>query len=201
MKRKTLNFVWLSLFAVLVQTSAQCAIIFSGPLQSTGGSIEITSDVTFNITSTGPISGIILDQWVTSDGDPSALSLSGPISFSINGGALQSGGLSFAYDNESPYLGFGDVTGDDGAIQLSGISVNAGDTLTLTAQTFNVIFGDAGWNPEAIQSFEGDVFLAGFFGNAMSDVITIPEPSSSAIIVCLAVTFVFVIAVKQRHVS
>lgn len=184
---KKLYLLSLALLAVLFQSSAHGVIIFSGPLQSSGGSIEITSDVTFNITSTGTVFGLILDSWVTSDGDPSALSLSGPFSYSINAGPVQNGSVSFAYDNEPPYGSFGDVESNDGAIQLSAISVNAGDTLTVFAQTFNVVFGDSGWNPQAIQSFAGDVFLADFIGDSISDVVAVPEPSTSAILLSLCV--------------
>ena len=54
----------------LAAPSAQSALIVVAPTSSTNGSLTITNDIIFTITTAGNASLFALDEWVTSDGTP-----------------------------------------------------------------------------------------------------------------------------------
>ncbi len=151
------------------------AVLVSGNITSTGGSFAITEDITLSITGTGGVSGLIFDEWVSSnDGNNTSLSFSSAtLQYQINGGGLQSVGLNALRDNLATTIN--DVTPNDGYVQFNTISVNPGDTLTLKVGSWSVS-GSSAFNPQAVQNFTGNVFAYTGSGVRISTDSVVPEP-------------------------
>jgi hypothetical protein len=171
--------------AAALNTSVHSAVIVSGDVDVTGGtgSLEITHDIEFTITSSGNLFFVVFDDWVgTSDGGLTALgdSPAALLSYRIDGGSIQTRALGNLYDNN---LNAGSIDPRDGFFVLeSGLSLVAGQTLTILAQT-HTYSGNSTFNPAAKQVFTGDVFLASSSASVMSSPVSlssVPEPSEWA---------------------
>ncbi len=163
---------------------AQSAVIISGGINVNGGtgSLEITHDIEFTITTSGFTSTLVFDNWVgASDGGLNAV-LDNPaalLSYRIDGGTTQTTAINGLYDNHHA-LGLIDQT--DGFLLFSSISVVAGQTVTIPAQT-HTFSGNSDFNGNAVQVFTGDVFLSTTSGAVRSSAVSlssVPEPSEWA---------------------
>jgi len=167
-------FSCIATIAFASQSSA--AIVVVAPTPTTPGSVEITQDINFTITTSTVAMILVLDEWVTSDGGMDATNISPDLAFSINGGPTITRESLF-YDNFNGVTGT--ITANDGLfLWTSFISLDAGDTLTVKSGTYTL--QAAGFfNPQVTQTFTGNVFLTDSNGFIMSNVVAIPEPSST----------------------
>jgi hypothetical protein len=86
-------------------SQSHAAIVVTLPTPSVAGSIFITNDITFTITTAGSVRGIIFDEWVTSDGSASAIGGSSispiSLSYTLNSGPVVSVPLQGFLDNNA----------------------------------------------------------------------------------------------------
>jgi hypothetical protein len=168
------------LFALLFAlTPASAVIIVLAPTDTTEGSLEITQPIHFPITQSGDANVFVFQDWVTSDGNPVQVALFPELSFSLNQNSLTR--QFFIGDNaDSTY---GDVGPSDGFLGIPDpdavVAVEVGDTLTLSVGTY-AIFPVAGFNPQATQTFTGNMFVTDNVGNRLSEIMAVPEPSAYA---------------------
>jgi hypothetical protein len=153
--------------------SSQAAVSIVAPTASTNGSVQFPADISFLIISPG-FSGIylILDEYVVSDGTNT---FSNPvvndIMVSINGGSASAAGAIF-FDNAADPMD--PPLENDGYFYFTGsFPVIPGDILTIKAGT--ITYGAVGnFNPQATQTFTGNMFLLnGFTGAVMG--VPVPE--------------------------
>ena len=167
-----------TLFAIISCSifEAQASIIILAPTQDNKGSVEVQENVTFNVTTSGTIFGIYLDELVTtSTRFKNPTDISPQISFSLNGGMNQLTSGGFADNIASD---FNNVTKNDGYFTLnSGVNVAAGDTLTLFKAKYT-IKESSNFNQEATQTFNGQMFLVDGSGNRLSEFTSVPEPGA-----------------------
>lgn len=177
-------------------SSANALIIVGGAITTTGGTVNITQDITLNITSSGFAQHLVLDNWVTNDGNFSGIELTpNTLSYQINDGSIQTAEITSFTDNST--ITSGVLTPDDGYFFFDSISVTAGDTLKILSASYTTT-SSPNWNPEAIQSFAGDVFLASLGGSTrLSDNVAVPEPSTYAALAGLAMLG-YVIARRRK---
>jgi hypothetical protein len=178
----------LALTAICAST-AGASIIVTLPTASVTGSIEITNDISFTVTSPGSMVHVVLDEWVTSDGGRDSiggLSISPSFNYSLNGGStlstpLASGaGFSDNYNTTSNAL-----TPNDGRFTLSGgIILSPGDIFTIKAMTYTLAANSMplGFNSQAQQTFTGNLFLASLNLNRLTSSVAVPEPSTAALV-------------------
>lgn len=157
---------------------AHAAVIVVAPTGSTPGSIQITSDISFNITTSGAAKGFNLDEWVVSDGRQNASACNPSLAISLNGGTPGAFPGLF-YDNLAGTAN--DVTANDGFFYLTNpIAVTAGNTLTLKARIYSL--GTLiDFNPQATQTFIGNMFVVDSSGFRLSANTFVPEPSALAL--------------------
>jgi hypothetical protein len=166
----------LSLLA-LCAAPARAAIIVVAPTTSTNGSLTVTNDITFPITTGGNAALFALDEWVTSDGTENSSPFAGLL-ITLDGGAPFTRNASL-FDNLNSTAGA--VTPNDGYIFLgSTLGVVVGDTVTLDPGTYT-LGATAGFNPQTNQTFTGNMFIADNTGTRLSDVVSagpVPEPAT-----------------------
>ena len=188
MKRPSLSLLFTA--TVLLSGAAatsNAAIIFVAPTASTAGSINITQDITVIVTVAGSAAFLALDEWVIYDGTANVAVLGSPtvaqfFQYSLNGSPNKTGSTqNQIYDN----ISFGSTTVNDGLLLFdasgSGNALTVGQTFTLRAGTFNVQAA-AGFNPQATQTFTGNVFLTSANGSRMSantPAGAVPEPGTA----------------------
>lgn len=183
MKSLLATFVLLFVSAMTVRA----AVVVTLPTSTATGSIVFTEDITFTITSEvgGTPGFIVFDEWVISDGSRSAIALTTPyfdLVYSLNGGPTRRFAMNYAglIDN---YAGTtNSVTPNDGYFGARDLfPLAGGDVLTLKAATYTLPITDiTSFNPQANQTFTGNVFLINPFGYALSDTVSVgsvPEPS------------------------
>lgn len=183
----------LALFTVsAIHTDA--AVIVTLPTASTAGSVVITNDINFTITSAGTTNVLYFDEWVTNDGgrttfDPANVSPSA-LNYSLNGGSTLTADWNptGALADNSNFV-FGSVTVNDGFLQwaaYSAFTVAVNDVVTIKAATYTLAAGSLpGFNPQANQTFTGNAFLGDFSGNARSGLTpvgSVPEPSRALLL-------------------
>ena len=84
-----------------------------------------------------------------------------------------------------------DISDYDGYMFFDGIHVNEGDVLTVVAGTYTFI-GNPHFSPLLDgQNFLGDVFLTNSAGIRLSNIVTVPEPSSIFLLLTATVPFIF----------
>jgi hypothetical protein len=123
---------------------------------------------------------LVFDEWVTSDGSQTAPSLAGQTVTFSRGGTTTQVGLQSLNDNLARTAGA--MTSNDGFLLFSGYAVTAGDTVTIKAGSWS-FSGAALFNPQTVQTFTGNVFLANALGSALSSPISagpVPEPGQYA---------------------
>ena len=159
--------------AALTQSSA--AVIVVAPTAGTPGSFQITSDIIFNINVVGQASAFIMDEWVTSDGSQTESVYSPDLSFAVNGGAPVSQPGRFG-DNVA-FSSFALTPNDGYFFLVSSFSVTLGDTITLKAGSYTVP-AVANFNPQATQTFTGNMFVTDGAGHRLSPNVLVPEPTA-----------------------
>ena len=170
-----------------VAATSNAAIIVVAPTTSTAGSINITHDITVIVTVAGSASFLALDEWVIYDGKITYGSLGSPTAsqffqYSLNGSPNKIGdSLNDILDN----VPFGAVTANDGLLLFDdssfGNALTVGQTFTLRAGSFDVRTVP-GFNPQATQTFTGNVYLTNSSGVRMSantPVGAVPEPGTA----------------------
>jgi len=165
--------------------SAHSAVIFSGDPNVTGGTatLQITRDIDFTVTTSGLANFLVFDNWVgTSDGSLNFINANAPanLSYRIDGGSTQSAVIYRTFDN---HRNSGAVGLTDGFLFFDGLSLVAGQTVTILAQT-HTFAGNNFFNPATKQVFTGDVFLTTVPGAQLSSTVSlssVPEPSEWAV--------------------
>ncbi len=164
--------------ALLSLCTTRAAISLSGDVTTTGGTFEITQDITLTITTAGNVWFLAFSDWVTNSDSFSYISLSPTtLSYKLNGVTYESSQSMPLYDNNAVQIS--DLGPNDGFMSLATINVSQGDTLTILSGTWTTS-GNPDFNPEAIQTFTGDVFVTDGSGNALSALTPVPEPSTWA---------------------
>ena len=154
------------------------------------GSIEISHDISFTLTSPSGGDGnaltMVMDQFVTPDANPTLYygSVSNAFNFRVNSDPVASAPFDFL-DNVN--FSQNAWTPDDGYFFIFFPTLVTGEVFTVTAQTITLAAGSlpAGFNPEAEQTFAGNMFLTDGSGNRISGNVSvglIPEPSSTALL-------------------
>ena len=173
--------VALALLGLLAITAPHAGgqVVVVAPTASTNGSVTFTQDITFTITTAGNAGAFILDDWVTNDGTNSASVFSG-LAISQNGGAsfMLHGSLR---DNLGANVA--SLTVDDGYFNVTnsfGVAVN--DTITVLAGTYTLGAAD-GFNPQATQTFTGNMFITDTGANRISEVVLVPEPTTLGLLI------------------
>lgn len=184
-----------------LSVAASAQIIVGGSINQGGGpgTINIGRPITFDVTSTGNLYGIVFDNWVTTDGSTTSVALNSGLSYRINGGSLQTlSGANTFYDNGNSN---GDLTVDDGLIVFATIPVTAGDTFSLVAGSYTTS-GNGSFNSQAIQTFTGDLFLLSSNNTAMSGLVSaVPEPSTYAALAGFAALGLTMVVRRRRKIA
>lgn len=170
----------LAVLLFVVMGTARASVIVIAPTASVAGSFTITQDITFTIT-TGVTGGsliFVMDEWVTSDGSQTFSSFSPALSLAVNGGAAQPYSANYFVDNYD-FTGTA-ATPNDGYFftQVSpALAIN--DTVTLKAATYT-ISAVPDFNPQATQTFTGNMFVVTGGNNKVSNTVSlaVPEPAS-----------------------
>ena len=138
---------------------AQGPITVVRPTTTAAGSINIQSDISFPVTTSGNLAAIVFDAWVTNDTTMSTIPITGQIQYTLGGTAASLTANEFI-DNFAEDSN--DITANDGYIFSNGrAAVTAGQTFVLKSGTY-VLPADAAaaqFNAGANQTFRGKVFL------------------------------------------
>jgi hypothetical protein len=176
-----LTFATFGLLA-LAASQAHAALVVVAPTSSTNGSLTITNDITFTITTAGNAGLFALDEWVTTDGTQNGSPFAA-LAISLNNAApFTRDGVLFDNLNSTA----GSVTPNDGYLFISptfGVAIN--DMVTLKSGTY-VLGATPGFNPQANQTFTGNMFIADGSGNRLSNIVAagpVPEPATLALLV------------------
>ena len=182
--------MWLLLSALvggLMTTAHAATVAVTPPTTTTDGSLVISGDITFPVTTGGSIGAVIFDEWVTSDGSNTGLPVSGNLQYTFNGtpGSASNVGVT---DNVAFNLNA--VTANDGFVSFNAINAGVGNVFVLKSGTYVIpAASTAGqFNPQANQTFAGKVFLSTFGGTRLSGDVqleatspTVTTPTSSGI--------------------
>jgi len=179
MKRTTLLLSTLA-FLTLGLRPARAAIVVIAPTPTTAGSLVITQDIVIPVTVSGPAQLLVFDNWVpTSDGGAHTSALGASVQYTINGGSSQTATNATLTDNAVTPLF--DVTASDGYFTFpTFFAVTIGNVVTFTAGTYPLA-ATSFFNPQATQTFTGNVFLANNFAARLSNNIAVPEPNTAAL--------------------
>ena len=167
--------------------AAQAAVIVTLPTSSADGSIVITHDIPFTITTAGTMVAFFLDEWVISDGGNDVYRINKPpqsLVYTLNGGSPSATPLQSFRDNVA--VSDGAMTPNDGYLLLNtkeGVAVSLDDVLILKAQSLRL---DAeslppGFNRQANQTFTGNLYLTDVDGvrlSANTPAGAVPEPGT-----------------------
>lgn len=184
---KTLRSLIFGFGVLVAASSAHAYVTTSGGVSFRTGvptpTLMITAPITLSITTSGFAADLILRGWVVGDGTQSQVrpNPSGQMLFFTLG--TYAGGVPLNYlidnlDSATPA-----VAANDGVLSF-GLFVNAGDTLTIPAQSFT-FNSDAGFNLTTPTVFTGDVFLLSNNGLALTaptSVGNVPEPAAWALL-------------------
>jgi len=163
---------------------SHAAVIVIAPTGSTSGSLQITNDIVFTITSNGNAAFFVFDEWVISDGSMTFSTLSPMASISLNGAAPMSKSMGLI-DNLT--MTQGQMTPNDGLLAIANgldtIPVITGNTLTLRAGSYS-LSAVSNFNPQTNQTFTGNMFVvdSSVAGQRISNIVAVPEPATNALI-------------------
>jgi hypothetical protein len=170
-------------------TTAQAAVVITLPTPSTAGSIAITQDIDFTITTAGTIRAVLFDELVSAaDADTTGLTSFDPgfLAYKLNSvlGTLSLASGVGLYDNYR--LNIGAATPQDGVLFLPGApAVAVGDVFTLVTATYTIPAGTSvtTFNPQAAGTFTGNasVITSGVTSLSAPTSVAgaVPEPSAS----------------------
>jgi hypothetical protein len=167
---------------------ASAAIVVGGPTTTSTGTLVITQDIVYTLTSGGFPAALVLDEWTASNGESitTYTDLLTPLKFTLNGSPVTTISSTGLGDNvTSPN---NDFTIHDGFFIINGIPrVVAGDQLTLKAGSYVLSKTNPAqgvFNPLATQTFTGNTFLTNSAaGRISSNGQVIPETSSALLLV------------------
>ena len=190
MKKLALCCLAACLAAFADASAARASIVCVAPTATTTGSFTITAPIVFNITAAGTFAEVLLVGWVNFDGGQTKSSLSPNLAFTLNTNALSAGANLFDSSLDTSH---GETT-NDGYLYLQSTfpAVVVGDTVTLKTGSYT-LGAVSGFNPQATQTFNGNLFLVGSNGTRLSNAVAagVPEPSTWAIlglsVVCLGI--------------
>jgi hypothetical protein len=161
------------------------AIVVGGPTTSSTGTLVITQDIVYTITtniSAGAPFALVLDEWTTSNTDivTTYTDLQTPLVFSLNGNIVTSVTSTGLGDNvTSPN---NDFTIHDGFFIIYTVPrMVIGDKLTLKAGSFTLSKTNSSqgvFNPQATQTFTGNTFITNSGAGRISNVVAVPEPGN-----------------------
>jgi hypothetical protein len=171
-----LSFVALVLLANRVNGD----IIVVAPTATTDGSFQITSDITFTVTANGTANVFVLDEWVNSDSSWNFANYSPDLLISVNGGA--SGSYAGRFSDNFTFSAAQLSANDGYLVPNVGILVAPGDTVTLKAGTY-ALGAVEGFNPQATQTFSGNMFITNAVGEQLSNTVAVPEPSTLCLVI------------------
>jgi hypothetical protein len=164
--------------ATAIAQRGDASIILSGDIATTGGTLTLTEDISFNIEAGNAVRGLAFENWVTTyDGTRNTEPLT-PSSFryTIDFGSEQTAMVNSLRDNYPT----GEISNTDGYILLTNsFPVSAGQTLTIVAQSWTM-GASTTFNPQAIGTFTGDVFLFNNDAERFATTTAVPEPSTWA---------------------
>ena len=154
------------------------------PTTTTAGSITIHNDIRFNITTTGIVQGLDLDEWVTSDGTLTNLSVTGSVNFSNAGAANAPLGIFGFYDNLAS-AATNDLGANDGWMFFSSQkAVVAGTSFIIRSGSYVLpAVGNAPFfNPQGARNFSGPMFLTNGQGVRMSSNGVANPPAATPVV-------------------
>lgn len=185
-----------AVFALLVAagmtlSSASAAIVIVAPTETTTGSLEITEDILFVLTSGGFPSSLVFDEYTSSNGEiiTTYTALNVPLKFTLNGVLVTSVFVSAFGDNvTSPNH---DFTRNDGFIRTEGFpEAFAGDLLILKAGSYILSKTNPAqgvFNPQATQTFTGTTFMTNSAASRISsNGQAVPEAGSAVLLLVSA---------------
>lgn len=162
--------------------SGGAAIILTGNPGQAGGTLQSDAELTFTLTSSGDIYAIIFDNWVSADdGRLNERFGTGSITYRIDGGspATVSGTVGLI---DNVVRAIGSVSPRSGALAFDGGSIpaSAGQTITFSPFTLSLT-SDSNFNPLALGSFTGNVFLIDTGNDRITpSIAAVPEPEEEA---------------------
>lgn len=179
--KKYLFFCLFNTLAALVAPSLHADILTSGNFQ-TGTptpTLNVSAAFTSNVTATGGISSLALDEWVINDGtgnsDAGGNTSLRTWSYQIDNGAIQTFLVSGLIDNSVTVRGA--LTPNDGELYFNaGIGVSAGQTITFFPTTLTFSAVSPLFNPPPAR-FVGEVFGINSNGQRLTANAQVPEPS------------------------
>lgn len=121
--------------------------------------------------------GIIFDEWVISDGVQWGVPVSTALVHLLNG-ALGMAAFKL-FDNFA--VNIADITANDGYFYGNVSAFAAEDVFVLKAGTYSLA-AESSFNPQATQTFTGDMFLTDATGVRISDNVPVPEPATAALL-------------------
>lgn len=174
--------------AGMTLSSASAAVVIVAPTETTTGSLEITEDILFVLTSGGFPSSLVFDEYTSSNGEviTTYTDLNVPLKFTLNGVLVTSVFASGFGDNvTSPNH---DFTSKDGFIKTLGFpEVFAGDLLILKASSYILSKTNPAqgvFNPQATQTFTGTTFMTNSAASRISsNGQAVPECGSAILLV------------------
>ncbi len=180
--------VIMSLIASQTSQEAEAAIVIHGPTRTTTGTLEITQDlvytITTNLTGGGGPWALVMDGLMPAgsiDSGSTYSDLSSPLVFLLNGNPL--GGIWYTSLLDNVTGGSNSTSkGDAFFYILDTPNLVAGDKLTLKAGSF--ILGTTSsiqgtFNPLSSQTFTGDTFIVNVGAVRISNLVPAPEPGSA----------------------
>ncbi|WP_411825612.1 PEP-CTERM sorting domain-containing protein [Luteolibacter sp. AS25] len=172
-----------SVLLVSALVPASAAIVLSGDFinGTTTPTLTITDDIVFNITVGGDARVIVFDEWTTSDNNNIYLFADSgqSLSYDIDG---TGGTVPLQVLVEDASYNYGDVTKNDGTLGFNPLTVSAGQTFTIKAGSYTYQ-SDVDFNPLLIDTvFTGNVFIADDDREYLSNIVTVPVPEPSALL-------------------
>lgn len=193
MKSKTLTTLASAvLIAGLSLNTADAAIIVIAPTATEAGSLQITDDIHFTITTelSNDAFTFVFDEWVTSDGSFTTSAIAPDFAIKINNGSIYNYSSVTYNDNLTVNNGVG--TPNDGYILVdSSLSLALDDVVTVLAGTYSIASAENS-NQGATQTFTGTMFMTNSSAEQISDFVVVPEPKATTIlfgIAALSVTY------------
>jgi len=168
--------------------SSNAAITLSGDPGAGAQTLSITANVDFDITTSGVFTTLVFEDWADpNDGGLDGFVLTpGSFQYQIDRGAIHTQVTSAKVFDNLATTSVGSIGSNDVFIVFdTGISVTAGQTLTLLAQSWTTGTHDpilTGWNTAAVGTFEGTGFVSTSFGSMLSDPVVVPEADTYGLI-------------------
>lgn len=175
----------IALLLGLALSASAASITVVAPTPTTNGSLTISEDLIFSVTSNVINSGInfVMDEWVTGDGGSNGSFLSPDLAISINGGAVSL--PAFIIDNPNSFNTWPDITANDGWFgHPDPLNFLIGDVITLKSGSYTLQSdsGLLGFNSQSNQVFTGTMFITNGSAVRVSNIVALPEPSSALLL-------------------